>query len=114
MASYNLSMIEDLAGDDSEFIRVMVEAFVYEVPGDIYAMNEAIDNENPALLYQIMHKISPNLQLFGLQLLPEIERLEAWDNDRFKKEHILAPAKEITNQVIRVAEELKKDFNTQK
>lgn len=111
MATYNLLMIEKLTSNDTEFTRVMVRAFLEEIPGDIRAMNEAIDNENAALAFQVAHKMKPNLEMFGLNLLTEIELIEAWYNHHLSKEEITAPANEITDRVFRAAKELKKDFD---
>lgn len=111
MATYNLLMIDNLTGSDTEFTRVMVRAFLEEIPGDILAMNEAIDNENAALAFQVAHKMKPNLQMFGLNLLSEIERIEAWHKNHLNKEDITAPANEITERVFQTIKELRKDFD---
>lgn len=111
MKNYNLSMIEELADDDVEFLHIMIETFVKEVPGDILAMNEAIENENPALTYQIVHKMKPNLQMFGLNLSSEVGKLETWNKGYSKKEDVLVAAEMISDRALQVTEELKNDFD---
>lgn len=111
MNSYNLIMVKELTDSDPEFIREMVQAFIDEIPNDLEAMNDAIANENAGMTYQIAHKMKPNLQLFGMHLSPEIQKLEAWRDTHLKKEDILLPARKINDEVVQVIEELKRDFN---
>lgn len=113
MANYNLLMVEELTGDDHEFKQTLVQAFIDEIPSDLNALIEAVENENPALTYQVTHKMKPNLQLFGLELNSEIDALENWENNRSKKEEVLHLAKKIETKVVSALEDLRKDFSIQ-
>ena len=44
MSSYNLEGVEEMAGGDNEFMKVVVQTFLEEIPSDVEAMNEAISN----------------------------------------------------------------------
>lgn len=111
MANYNLLMVEEITGEDTEFIRNMVKAFIDEIPADLNAMIEAVDNENPTLTYQVTHKMKPNLQLFGLNLDAEIATLEGWESNQTKKEDIQSTTHHIEKTVVLAIDSLKKDFD---
>ncbi len=111
MSIYNMSMIEKTTSGDKEFMELLAKTFVEEVPLDVQAMNEAIENENAPLAYQIVHKMKPNLQMFGLQLSLEIEKLESWAQQRSNKTEILPYARKISETVSQAVEDLKSDFD---
>lgn len=111
MSSYNLNMIEEMTGGDEDFMKEMAKAFVDEISEDVRAMNEAIGYENPALTYQIAHKMKPNLKMFGLELTSEIEQLEAWSKSTLTKSEIVPSAKKITDKVSKAISELQTDFD---
>lgn len=111
MKGYNLTRAQELTDGDAEFMRTLVQTFLEEIPADLAAMNEAIENENAALTYQIAHKMKPNLYLFGLDVTQEIQKLEAWEKSQSTKAEILVSAKSISDAVFRAATELKKDFD---
>jgi len=53
MKKYNLEQIEEMAGGDQEFILEMVKTFIEELPEDIQAMNEAVENGNAQFAHQL-------------------------------------------------------------
>ena len=110
MSVYNLSMIEETTAGDKEFMALLARTFVEEVPNDVHAMNEAVENENGPLAYQIVHKMKPNLQMFGLNLSREIEKMESWAQNNSTKSEILPHANKISQTVFLAVEELKFDF----
>ena len=102
MKSYNLDELKIMADGDEEFLQEMLKTFIEELPEDIKAMNDAIENGNATLTYQIAHKMKPNLQIFGL---------EQWSKSNLKQAEILPYAKEITETVNVVCQEIKQDYN---
>ena len=78
MKSYNLDELKIMADGDEEFLQEMLKTFIEELPEDIKAMNDAIENGNATLTYQIAHKMKPNLQIFGLDLSDNVKMLEQW------------------------------------
>ncbi len=110
MSSYNLKSVEEMAGGDQEFMREVVQTFLEEIPPDVKAMNEAISNENPGLAYQFAHKMKPNLQLFGLELMDEVKVIEVWAKNGKRKNDVLEAAATITKKVQVAGIALKKDF----
>ncbi|MCM8568199.1 Hpt domain-containing protein [Gramella jeungdoensis] len=111
MSSYNLDEVREMAGGDDEFMLVVVQTFLEEIPPDVAAMNEAIGNDNASLAYQYAHKMKPNLQLFGLELMDQIRVIEAWSKQGKRKDEVPDAAEKITQKVDVAAAELKQDFN---
>lgn len=110
MSSYNLDEVKEMAGGDEEFMLVVVQTFLEEIPPDVAAMNEAIGNNNPGLAYQYAHKMKPNLQLFGLELMDQIKVIEAWSKEGKRTEEVPAAAQKITQKVDSSVIQLKNDF----
>ena len=111
MNNYNLDEVKEMAGGDEEFMLVVVQTFLEEIPPDVAAMNEAIGNDNPSLAYQYAHKMKPNLQLFGLNLMEQIKVIEAWSKQGRRKDEVPKAAEAITKKVDVAAVALKRDFN---
>ncbi len=110
MSSYNLDEVKEMAGGDEEFMLVVVQTFLEEIPPDVAAMNEAIANDNPSLAYQFAHKMKPNLQLFGLNLMEQIQIIEAWSKKGQRKDEVPVASETITKKVDVAAIALKRDF----
>ena len=110
MSSYNLDEVKEMAGGDDEFMLVVVQTFLEEIPPDVAAMNEAIKNDNPSLAYQFAHKMKPNLQLFGLNLMDQILTIEAWSKQGKRKEEVPEAAETISRKVDVAASALRRDF----
>lgn len=110
MSSYNLDSVEEMAGGDREFMREVVQTFLEEIPPDVEAMNEAISNGNPGLAYQFAHKMKPNLQLFGLELMDQVKVIETWSKNGKKENEVPDAAATITKKVQVASIALKRDF----
>lgn len=110
MSSYNLESVEEMAGGDQDFLKVVVQTFIEEIPPDLHAMNEAVAAGNAGLAYQYAHKMKPNLQMFGLDLMPQIKIIEAWAKKGHSKEEVETAAEIITSKVLTAEQELIKDF----
>lgn len=111
MDSYNLDEVREMAGGDEEFMKTVVETFLEEIPPDVAAMNDAIQNDNPTLSYQYAHKMKPNLQLFGLNLMDQIRVIEAWSKQGKRKDEVPEAAGIITKKVDAAVVSLKNDFD---
>ena len=108
--NYNLESVRKMAGDDDDFVKVIVKTFLEEIPPDVKLMTEAIENENSALAYQFAHKMKPNLQLFGMELMEQILIIEAWSKARESVDFAKEAGNKITTKVGLATLELKKDF----
>ncbi|PZW39138.1 HPt (histidine-containing phosphotransfer) domain-containing protein [Mesonia algae] len=110
MKIYDLQQVKEMAGGDDDFVVEIVKAFLEELPPDINLMREAVENNNPELAYSVAHKMKPNLQIFGLELLENIKRLESWSKDRVTRKDILEDVSLIEKKVLLACESLKEDF----
>jgi len=111
MKVYDLKQVQEMAGGDEEFVKEIVKAFLEELPPDIEYMREAVENNNPELAYSYAHKMKPNLQIFGLDLLANIKNLESWSKEVKNREEILEDVSKIDERVSLACEALRKDFN---
>lgn len=111
MSSYNLDEVKVMAGGDEDFVKVVVQTFLEEIPPDVEAMNEAISNGNASLAYQYAHKMKPNLQLFGLELMEQVKVIEAWSKANKKEDEVPQAAAIITKKVNVASAALKRDFD---
>ncbi len=107
---YSLKHVNELSGGDNEFIAVLVQTFLEEIPPDLDSMVQAVDADNPQMAYQYAHKMKPNLQLFDIDLLSQIKQIEAWSKSNKSKEQIKTVLNHIVEIVNGAIEELKVDF----
>lgn len=107
---YDLKDVREMAGEDDDFVKVIVQTFLEEIPPDVASMSQAIDNSNPSLAYQYAHKMKPNLQLFGLNLMEQILTIEAWSRGAAKEEAAVTAGKEIATKVGLAEQQLRSDF----
>lgn len=107
---YSLDNVNELSGGDQEFIAVLVQTFLEEIPPDLEHMVAAVNEDNPKMAYQYAHKMKPNLQLFGIDLLTQIKQVESWSKTGKSKDHITSVLEHIVSSVNSAIEDLKKDF----
>ncbi|MDH7444414.1 Hpt domain-containing protein [Aquimarina sp. 2201CG14-23] len=107
---YSLDSVNELSGGDDEFIIVLVQTFLEEIPPDLDSMVEAVNNDNPQTAYQYAHKMKPNLQLFDIDLLKQIKQVESWSKTGKDKSEILPTLNHIVATVNGAIEDLKADF----
>lgn len=111
MSTYNLEGVREMAGDDEEFVKVVVQTFLEEIPPDVAAMQQSIAQDNAQLAYQYAHKMKPNLQMFGLDLLQDVKNIESYSRGQKTRESIYPSVEKIVSTVRKATEELKRDFD---
>lgn len=108
---YSLDKINELADGDNEFIQSVVSVFLEEVPLDLEELEVAINQKNYPSIYQLAHKIKPNVDLLGMEQTRaaafEIEALGKQGNTGAEIDKIFPILKKDIYQVV---SELKKDF----
>lgn len=67
--TYDLTKLNELSGGDKEFNHSIVEVFLEETPADAQALAQAIQAGNMDLIYQCAHKIKPNADLLGIEVV---------------------------------------------
>ena len=111
MKNYNLDSVEEMAGGDQDFVKVVVQTFLEEIPPDLEGMNQAVTEENARQAYQYAHKMKPNLQMFGLELMPQIRIIEEWSKTGEDHSGVHEAARIITDKFKKAETELKADFD---
>lgn len=107
---YDLKDVNEMAGGDEDFVKVIIQTFLEEIPPDVESMTQAINNNNPSLAYQYAHKMKPNLQLFGLDLMEEILTIEAWSKGAGAEKKAKEAGDRISNKVDVAEHQLRADF----
>lgn len=107
---YSIDSLKEIAGDDPDFMGVVAEAFLAEIPPDLEAMITAVENDNKELAYQFAHKMKPNLEMFGIDLLKDITAVESWTKTSKGQSTIQDHVDKINTILHEVFDELKQDF----
>ncbi len=110
-AHYSIESLEEIAGGDEDFMKIVAQTFLVEIPPDLVALEEAIANNNKELAYQFAHKMKPNFQMFGLGLEKDITSIESWTKSSKSTSTISENIEKVVTTVHTVIEELKRDFN---
>ncbi len=108
---YSLESLQEIAGGDEEFMAIIAKTFLDEIPPDLEAMIQAIENNNKALAYQFAHKMKPNLEMLGLNLTKEVTAIESWTNTSKNKAAVDAQVQKINTTLKQTFKELKADFD---
>ncbi|RMA58490.1 Hpt domain-containing protein [Ulvibacter antarcticus] len=108
--NYSIDSLKEIAGGDTEFMTVVAQTFLDEIPPDLASMEEAVANDNRELAYQFAHKMKPNLEMFGIELQKEISSIESWSKSSKSKEVVLEQLEKIVAILKLVFAELKSDF----
>ena len=108
---YSMESLNEIAGDDLEFMTIVAKTFLEEIPPDLKSMAEAVENDNKELAYQFAHKMKPNLEMFGIKVKKDITAIEAWTKTSKSKAIILGHLENITTVLEKVFKELETDFS---
>jgi len=108
---YSKENLIEIAGGDDDFISVIVKTFLDEIPPDLSALQEAIENDNKELAYQFAHKMKPNLEMFGIELAKEITGIESWTKTSKNKAAISPQITKVVTVLTSVFKELSSDYN---
>lgn len=109
--TYSLESLQETAGGDEEFMAIIAKTFLDEIPPDLDALIQAVDNNNKALAYQFAHKMKPNLEMLGLNLTKDVTAIESWTNTSKNKAAVDSQVQKINTTLKQVFKELKTDFN---
>ena len=108
---YSFESLQEIAGGDEEFMAIIAKTFLDEIPPDLEALIQAIENNNKALAYQFAHKMKPNLEMLGLNLTKEVTAIESWTNTSKNKAAVDAQVQKINTKLKQTFKELKVDFD---
>ena len=108
---YKLFRVRELAEGDLDFINVLAQTFLEEVPLDAQTLKEAVESKNYLASYQTAHKMKPTIDMFELGVLQDLIEVQDWgkyekaDMDILPKLEIVLTAVELASQ------EIRSDFN---
>ena len=107
---YSLESLKEIAGGDEDFMAIVAQTFLDEIPPDLEALTEAIGNDNKELAYQFAHKMKPNIEMFGITILKDITTIETWTKGSKPTSAVEDNIASINTTLRAVFEELKADF----
>ncbi len=107
---YAKENLSEIADGDQDFLKILAQTFLDEIPPDLRSMEEAIENENRELAYQFAHKMKPNIEMFGIDVLKDITSIEAWSKTSKNKATVLPHLENVLDTLNHVFVELKEDF----
>lgn len=108
---YSKENLKEIASGDAEFVKVLAQTFLDEIPPDLESMKVAIENDNKELAYQFAHKMKPNLEMFGAGLEKDVTAIEAWSKTAKNRSTVSENINTIIKKLEAIFAELRKDFN---
>ncbi len=108
--NYAKDYLSEIADGDEDFLEILAQTFLEEIPVDLTALQEAIVNDNKKLAYQFAHKMKPNIEMFGIDLLKEITSIENWSKTSKTRDSITASLEHVNSILNVVFQELKEDY----
>lgn len=109
---YNLDKINEMAEGDAEFINSVISVFLEEVPQDLEGLENALAQQNYEQVYQLAHKIKPNVDLLGMEQTRAIAlQIETLGKNEANMSEIRDIFPTLKKDVYQVISELKKDFD---
>ncbi|MDX1461845.1 MAG: Hpt domain-containing protein [Marinirhabdus sp.] len=108
---YSKEKLNEIAGGDEDFMAVVAQTFLEEIPPDLNALEDAVENDNKELAYQFAHKMKPNFEMFGLGLEKDITNIESWTRTSKSNKAIEDQMERVSTTVRTVLDELKRDFS---
>ena len=109
---YNLDKLNEMADGDEEFINSVISAFLEEVPQDLEGLEIALEDQNHEQVYQLAHKIKPNVDLLGMeQTRATALQIETLGKSAANINEIREVFPVLKKDIHQVVSELKKDFD---
>jgi HPt (histidine-containing phosphotransfer) domain-containing protein len=108
---YNLNKIREMAEGDEEFIQSVIAVFLEEVPEDLGGLETAVGTGDYQQIYQLSHKIKPNVDLLGMDHTRALAlEMETMGKNQESLEGIRERFVRFKKDVEQVISELKSDF----
>lgn len=109
---YNLDKINEMADGDEDFINSVISVFLEEVPQDLEGLEKALEQQDHQQVYQLAHKIKPNVDLLGMEQTRAVAlQIETLGKNSAKMSEISDVFPLLKKDIHQVVAELKKDFN---
>ncbi|MRI02044.1 Hpt domain-containing protein [Kriegella sp. EG-1] len=109
---YSLDKINEMAEGDQDFINSVVTVFLDEVPHDLEELEKALVSQDHEKVYQLAHKIKPNVDLLGMeQTRAAALEIETMGKNKASISDIEKVFPALKTDIVQVISELKNDFN---
>ena len=109
---YSLDKIKEMADGDEDFINSVISVFLQEVPQDLEGLESALTEGNYQQVYQLAHKIKPNVDLLGMeQTRAAALQIETLGKSEANMSEIQTVFPGLKKDIEQVVAELKNDFN---
>jgi len=111
MSVYAIDSLKEVMGDVPDFIRIVVQTFLDEIPSDIEGLKSAVASGNRKRAYGFAHKMKPNIEMFGVDLMKNIRSIETWSRSVKDVDSVQYLVDEMDQTLNAVFNALRKDFN---
>lgn len=110
-SNYNLEKVNAIADGDQDFILVLVQTLLDELPEDAKTLQQAVTSNNFEQTYQIAHKLKPTIALFGIKHYSSLIEIQDWGKLTQKDKVITSQLEVFVNSVNKALQEIKTNFN---
>ncbi|WP_298517676.1 Hpt domain-containing protein [uncultured Kordia sp.] len=111
---YNLEKISAISDGDQDFIEAVVVAFIEEIPEDLVTFEQEVKSGNYEGVYQVSHKIKPNLELLGMEESFELNlKILSWSKAKTNIDDIVTAFGDVQSRINDNIAALKIEFNLQ-
>ena len=111
MSIYSIENLKEVMGDDPEFIAVVVQTFLDEIPPDLEGLKAAVAEGDRKRAYGFAHKMKPNIEMFGVDLMKNIRSIETWSRSSKDVDAVQGLVDEVDQTLNVVFTALRQEFN---
>jgi len=105
---YDLSMIEQIAHGNQDFIKKMINMFIDTMPTAIAEMKDHQENGNWPALGAVAHKVKPTIDTLGITSLKEdVRSMEKYGKDLTNLDEIPSMLSNFDHVIGQVIEDMK-------
>lgn len=109
---YKLDKLNEMADGDEEFINSVISVFLEEVPQDLEGLENALEQQDYQQVYQLAHKIKPNVDLLGMEQTRAVAlKIETLGKNAANMNEIREVFPILKKDIHQVIGELKNDFD---
>jgi HPt (histidine-containing phosphotransfer) domain-containing protein len=109
---YSKASLSAIADGDQDFMSIVAQTFLEEIPPDLEGLTEAIEANNKELAYQFAHKMKPNFEMLGIEVQKDVKSIESWTKSSRSEATVQENIDTLNRVLSHVFEELKTDFPT--
>jgi len=109
---YNLSMIQEIAHGNMDFVKKMMSLFIETMPPAITELKTSMGSGDWANLGAVAHKIKPSIDTMGIESLKEdIRSLEKFGKEASNLDEIPNLMGKVDAVISKVIEDLEAELN---